>query len=161
MVQVQRHLNPKLVQYPHWWKNPAQVTIVSSLRANGRGAWEIAQAEKALQIARITSFSFTGAPPPSKIEYRIIRKQTANIRVEPTYVAGVIPPTNLMGAIGIDQFKQRHLAPPWYMDREQIRQLLQWEPIVIPPATVTVGGIQHTLHKAPPSMDLRKLCALS
>ena len=113
--------------------------------------------EKALQIAPVTSLCVTGAPAPSKKEYRIIRKQAANIQVEPTYVAGVIPPTNLLGAIGIDQFRQRHQAPPWYMEREQIRQLLQWEPIVIPPVTVTVGDIQHTLHKAPPSTPYRNL----
>ena len=122
-----------------------------------RAAWEIAKVEKALQIAPVTSLCVAGAPAPSKKEYRIIRKQTANTRVEPMYVAEVIPPTNLLGAIGIDQFRQRHLAPPWYMEREQIRQLLQWRPIAIPPVTVTVGDIQHTLHKAPPSTPYQNL----
>ena len=91
VVQIQQHLNHKLGQYPHWWTHPSQVKDVSALRAKVRAVWEIAEVERALQIVPVSGLCVAGALAPSKKEYRIICKHIANIGVEPTYVAGVIP----------------------------------------------------------------------
>ena len=70
--------------------------------------------------------------------------------MEPTYVAGVTPPTALLGAFGIDQFRQCHLAPPWYMEKEHICRLFTWYPITMPAVTDIVSDLHHILRKATP-----------
>ena len=159
VVQIQRHLHKMLEQYPNWWRNPAQVKIISSLRAKMRAAWEIAEVEKALQIAPIASLCVIGAPAPSKAQYRIVRRQADSIRVEPTYVAGVTPPTALLGAIGIDRFRQRHLAPPWYMEKEHMPSFAV-ENHPHPPHNS--HSRRHTPHSAqsPPLVPLPKFAAV-
>ena len=86
MMQIQTHFKRLLDQHPRWWTNPEKVKAVPASRTKIRPAWELAEVEKALQIAPIASLCVAGAPAPSKTQYRIVRKQTANDRVEATYM---------------------------------------------------------------------------
>ena len=64
------------------------------------------------------------------------------------FVSGIPTPTELHGLIGMDQFRQRHLAPPLRMEAEHIQYYMQWCPLPIPDIGFTAQMIKHTLSNA-------------
>ena len=48
------------------------------------------------------------------------------------FVSSIPTPTELHGLVGMDQFRQRHLAPPPRMEAEHIHYYMKWSPLTIP-----------------------------
>ena len=99
----------------------------------------------------------SGAPAPSKRHYKLVTQAPQTARLEPPYTAGEITPTELLGAVGVDQFRQRHLAPLMHLTPQQVQQWLQWTPANIPTLVITVPRIRKIIRKANRTSPFRDL----
>ena len=123
--------------------------------------------ERKLQMSLIHVHAANEANAPRKPLYRRIFRTGAQTRVEPMFVPGIPTPTELHGLIGMDHFRQRHLAPPLRMEAKHTQYYMQWSPLTVPDIRFTTQMIKHTLSNAShttPCQDLLEyefLCFLS
>ena len=127
------------------------------MKAKIQAAWDIVDVERQLRVSPISALCVTGSPAPAKRHYRLVTRAAQTSRLEPTYAAGETTPTELLGAVGVDQFRQRHLAPPMHLTPQQVHSWLRWAPAVIPPLVLTVPHVRKVLWKANYTSPFRDL----
>ena len=64
------------------------------------------------------------------------------------FVSGISTPIELHRLVGIDHFRQRHLAPPLRMEAENKQYYMQWSPLTIRDLQITAQMIRYTLSNA-------------
>ena len=146
--RAQTDMEPFVQQYPHWWKDTAHNHQYQNKKARIREAWDLVQLERKLQISLTHVHAANEANAPRKPLYRRIFRTGAQTGVEPMFVSGIPTPTELHGLIGMDQFRQRHLAPSLRMEAEHIQYYMQWSPLPVPDIGFTTQMIKHTLSNA-------------
>ena len=105
--------------------------------------------------------------PPRRPLYRKFFREGQLSRIEPAFVAGISSPPELHGLIGMDQFCQRHLAPPLTLSKQDVQQYMQWPVVSVPDLIVTVpqirGILSQTSHTSPyhDRLQYKSLCFLS
>ena len=168
MVQrAQADIEQFVMQHPYWWRDTTHILTYQSKKARIRLPWDLAQLERKLQISIVTAHTANEANAPRKPLYQRIFRTGPQTRVEPMFVSGIPTPIELHGLVGMDQFRQRRLAPPLCMEAEHIQYYMKWSPLTIPDIQFTAQMMRYTLSNAshtPPYQDLLEykfLCFLS
>ena len=99
-------------QRPNWSHSIEETRKVAKIKARIQADWDIVDVVRHLRASPISAWCVTGSPAPAKRHYRLVTQAALTSRLEPTYAAGENTPTELLGAVGVDQFCQWHLAPP-------------------------------------------------
>ena len=99
-------------QHPTWSHSVIETRKVAKMRANIQAAWDIVDVERQHRVSPVSALCVSGFPAPSKRHYRMVTQAVQTSRLEPTYTTGDTTATELWGAVGVDRFRQRHLAPP-------------------------------------------------
>ena len=143
--RAQSDMEQFVTQYPYWWKDTTHVLTYQSKQARIRGAWDLVQLERKLQISIINAHAANEANAPRKPLYGRIFRTGVQTTIEPMFVSGIPTPTELHGLVGMDHFRQRHLAPPLRMEAEHIQYYMQWSPLTMPDIKFRAQMIRCTL----------------
>ena len=146
--RAQTHIEEFVIQHPHWWKDTTHILSYQNKKARIREAWDLVQLERKLQISIISAHTANVTNAPRKPLYRRIFRAGPQTRMEPMFVSGIPIPTELHGLVRIDQFRQRHWAPPLRMDAEHIQYYMKWSPLTIPNLQFTAQMIRYTVSNA-------------
>ena len=103
-----------------------QVQQVFALKTEMREAWYLLDLENRIKVALILVSHTKSTKAPQTAFYRKIFKNSVKEKLEPTYVSGYAPPTDMLGLVSMDQFRQRHPSPPCYMQKQDIARYLNW-----------------------------------
>jgi len=161
VLNIQGTLRQYIRQHPHWASTMQGTKHVATLKSRGQAAWGIVDVDRQLRVAPVTALCVDGAPAPSRRHYKLVTSAASTARLEPAYTAGETTPTDLLGAVAVDQFRQRHLAPPLNMTAEEVRQVLQWTPVPFPKLVVTSRKLKRVIQRArytSPYRDLIEYC---
>ena len=78
-------------------------------------------------------------------------------RIEPTYVSGRLIPPEVQAAVGLDQFRARHVRPILRCTREELCAIVLWRVATMLSLVVTIDSIRVVLRKARKSTPFRDL----
>ena len=152
MTSMPHRITSFLRAHPDWWRLRGTLKTYNQLKQKLREAWDSVNIERLLQISPIMPQSQASKDAPQCPLYRRIFRNTQTIRIEPTYVSGVSPSVEFFGVIDMDQFRQRHLSPPFYMHRSDIQKYLSWQPINLPHFELNGRILRSVLLDSPDSM---------
>ena len=95
--------------HPRRWLNAPLTRKVVAARKAVRKAWDVVGLERSFEVIPLARPE--GVIGPSKTDYRRLMRKPFTTRVEPTYVSGWLVPPEVQAAVGLDQFRARHLRP--------------------------------------------------
>ena len=123
--RAQVNIQQFVMQHPQWWKDTTHIHTYPNKKGRIGEAWDLVRLERKLHTANETN-----APrnPLCRTHFRT----GPHTRIEPMFVSGISTPTEVHGLVGMDHFRQRHLAPPLRMEAEHIQYYMNWSPLTIP-----------------------------
>ena len=98
-----------------------------------------------------------GVTGPAKSDYRRLLRKPYTARIEPTYVSGKLVPPEVHAAVGLDQFRARHLRPILRCTGEELCAIVLWRVAIMPSLVVTIDSVRVVLCKARKSTLFRDL----
>ena len=146
--RAQTDMGQFVTRYPHWWTDTTHILTYQNKKAHITDAWDLVQLERKLQISFIKAHAANEVNAPEKPLYRKIFRTGVQTRVEPIIFSGIPTPTELHGLVGMDQFRQRHLAPSVRIEADHIQYYMQWSPLTILNIRFTAQLIRYTLSNA-------------
>ena len=81
-------------------------------------------------------------------------------RIEPTYVSGRLVPPEVQAAVGLDQFRARHLRPILRCTEADLCAVIPWRVNVMPPLTDSARRILQKARRSTPFRDLVEYCMI-
>ena len=124
---------------PLWWQHLHQIQHVFALKTETREAWDLIDLENRIKVAPVSATHTRSSKAPKKIFYHKVFQTHLKATLEPAYVSGYAPPTEMLGLVAMDQFRQRHLSPPCHMSKQDVVRYLQWKLVEFPPLDITVS----------------------
>ena len=155
--KAMQRMQAYITEHPQWWLHITQAQQLQKHRSHIWRAWDMIHLENKIRVSLNNLGGSAGAQAPRKPLYRKIFRQPYNASLEPTYVSQHNAHADMIGLVALDQFRQRHLSPPLYMNRNDILQWVQWDPPQFPPLTLTVSFLRKVLKKFPRSTPFRNL----
>ena len=150
-----RVLHALLKAHRRWWLTMPLVRKVVAARTAMRQAWEVVGLERSLEVVPLARPG--GVKGPAKSDYRRLLRKPYTARIEPTYVSGRLVPLEVQAAVGLDQFRARHLCPILRCSQEELCAAVPWRMAVMPPVVVTIDSVKSVLRKARKSTPFRDL----
>ena len=150
-----RVLHALLKAHRRWWLTAPLVRKVVAARKAVRQAWEVVGLERSLEDVPLARPR--GVNGPAKSDYRRLLQNPYTARIEPTYVIGRLVPPEVQAAVGLDQFRARHLRPVLRCTQEKLCAMVPWS------VGVTVDSVKTVLRKArksTPFHDLIEYCMI-
>ena len=155
--KAMQRMQAYITEHPQWWLHITQAQQLQKHRSQIWRAWDMIHLENKIRVSLNNLGGSASAQAPRKPLYRKIFRQPYNASLEPTYVSQHNAHADMIGLVALDQFRQRHLSPPLYMNRNDILQWVQWDPPQFPPLTLTVSFLRKVLKKFPRSTPFRNL----
>ena len=155
MSVAARVLHALLKAHRRWWLTAPLVWKVVAARKAVRQAWEVVGLEQSLVVVPLARLG--GVKGPAKSDDRRLLRKPYTARIEPTYVSGRLAPPEVQAAVGLDQFRARHLRPILRCTQEELCAVVPWRVTVMPSLVVTIDSVRHVLRKARKSTTFRDL----
>ena len=116
----------------------------------GRGRTREVLRGRSLSAAR-------GVTRPAKSDYRRLLRKPYTARIKPTYVSGKLVPPEVQAAVGLEQFRARHVRPILHCAGEELCTIVPWRVAIMPSLVVTIDCVRVVLRKAQKSTPFRNL----